>query len=579
MLKRRFSSIRVQMVLVSVIGSLLIAILIATACISIIYNTMEQQAAATLMDVTGQINGEAQIMLDEGQRLLRWSDVQAVSDFLYGTGERRLESIAMVSAFQWLTDSKMIGASVNNIFLLDTDGYGFNQRTGLMRIEENARAREIDTAIRGGVPDMLYFDNNDGSSSLVLHTPILQVATHIVIGYMAVELRTDTIEHILRKATADRIGTYFITDADGHVLFSADPDSERIACEVLDSADPEIHHIIGSEMVVRTQLTATDWYAIGYSPTHELMSGFYDILAWLLLIILAVLTGAVILYIFISKRLTAPIQRLKGCMLQAADGHLDAIVSPISSLNEFSVLEKQYNRMLTDIQSLMQRSHEEQIKLRKAELRALQAQINPHFLYNTLDAVIWLVAAEKNNAAIEMIEQLSVFFRIGLSKGMDWISVREDIEHLSSYLYIQRVRYSDRLDFTIKVDQGIMECIMLKMTLQPIVENAIYHGIKRKKEGGHITVTGSMEESGCLVFTIRDTGMGMTKEECTQVQTRLAKGGGLDEQPGGFGLYNVDRRIKLYCGDAYGLTVESEQGTGTIVTVRIRPGEVGGAYV
>ena len=170
---------------------------------------------------------------------------------------------------------------------------------------------------------------------------------------------------------------------------------------------------------------------------QELMSEFYETLEWLLMVIAAALLLAFTLYIFVSKRMTRPIQRLKNCMLMAADGNLDALAYPLSK-NEFSVLEKQYNRMLTDIKALIERNRKEQANVQKAELRALQAQINPHFLYNTLDAIMWMVAANDNAKAIEMLDQLSIFFRIGLSKGLDWISVREDIEHLYSYLWQHR---------------------------------------------------------------------------------------------------------------------------------------------
>ena len=194
-----------------------------------------------------------------------------------------------------------------------------------------------------------------------------------------------------------------------------------------------------------------------------------------------------------------------------------------------------------------------------------------------MESIIWITAANENEKAIEMLEQLSVFFRIALSKGGERISVREEVEHLYSYLYIQSVRYSDRLIFKIDVDEDIADCIMLKLTLQPIVENAIYHGIKNKKEGGEILIRGKMDERGDLMFVIRDSGMGMPQQKCNELNKSILQQSDEElERANGFGLYNVNRRIQLYCGERYGLKVESAEGIGTTVTVRMAADEGGG---
>jgi len=575
-LSRRLLSIRTQMVIVFVVCSLIIASLIAAVSLHVLYSAMEKQAAAALSDVASRINTEMQSLIDEATRLLNWGNVSVVSDFFYGEGVRHRQASAVVAAFQDLRDSRMIGQGVENVYLFDTDGYGYNERTGLFYLKENERTQAIFDAVVGATDTLIYLDGEATGPCLLLGTAVLQIATHNVLGYMAIELRTDAIENVLVDATLGEGGACFIADAHGMPLFGAGDESQRIAEGIFSQSgkttlSDSYMDEIGPDLVAVSRLTKAGWYIVGYAPMQELMSEFYETLEWLLMVIAAALLLAFTLYIFVSKRMTRPIQRLKNCMLMAADGNLDALAYPLSK-NEFSVLEKQYNRMLTDIKALIERNRKEQANVQKAELRALQAQINPHFLYNTLDAIMWMVAANDNAKAIEMLDQLSIFFRIGLSKGLDWISVREDIEHLYSYLYIQRVRYSDLLDFTVDVDEGMMECMMLKLTLQPIVENAIYHGIRHKKEGGKITVTGRMDEEGALVFQISDTGAGMSLEESSTVLNAL-RGQAESERASGFGLFNVDRRIKLYCGDNYGLTLESQEGIGTTVTVRMRPRE------
>lgn len=259
---------------------------------------------------------------------------------------------------------------------------------------------------------------------------------------------------------------------------------------------------------------------------------------------------------------------VKRKMLETAEGNLNAYIEEYHE-NEFGILERQYNTMLKEIRELLKKSTEDQQNLKKAELKALQSQINPHFLYNTLDTIMWLVAVNENEKAIEMIESLSVFFKTGLSKGMDWIPVEREIEHVKSYLYIQQSRYSDILQYVIDISPDMIQYDMLKMTLQPIVENAIYHGIKNKENGGSIIIKGNMDGK-FLSFLISDTGVGMEAEAVTKLNERMQENKiSYEECENGFGLYNVNRRIKLYCGEESGITVESQIEEGTKVHIRM----------
>ena len=262
---------------------------------------------------------------------------------------------------------------------------------------------------------------------------------------------------------------------------------------------------------------------------------------------------------------------MKELMLDAEGGNLDAVVTERSP-NEFGVLEKQYNRMLTELKKTLETHKQDQEYLQKAKLKSLQAQIAPHFLYNTLDTIIWLVAVNENEKAIEMTENLAVFFKTGLSNGLDWISVEKEVEHVKSYLYIQQSRYNDILTCETYIDSALPGYDMLKMTLQPIVENAIYHGIKNKSGGGKIIINGFLENEEYLIFDIIDTGIGMEAgmvdrlNESMRSNAQSYKDGGM-----GFGLYNVNRRIRLYYDDpACGLYVTSHLDEGTTVRIRLK---------
>ena len=208
----------------------------------------------------------------------------------------------------------------------------------------------------------------------------------------------------------------------------------------------------------------------------------------------------------------------------------------------------------------------EQKQLRKAEFELLQAQINPHFLYNTLDAIVWSAEAGNQKQVVSMVGSLSDFFRTSLNRGKEIISIKEDLQHVRSYLEIQQIRYQDIMSYEITVDESIYNYSIPKITIQPVVENALYHGIKNKRGGGRITVTGA-DLVDYIVICVEDDGKGMTKERLLEV-TEALKAENI-EKSAVYGLYNVNKRIKLNFGDNYGLEVMSTYEKGTRVIIRL----------
>lgn len=271
----------------------------------------------------------------------------------------------------------------------------------------------------------------------------------------------------------------------------------------------------------------------------------------------------------ISASIYLPIKKLQDLTTTITKNDLQALVSS-ENIDEITELGLSFNIMIGKIRELLDAKVREQENLKKAELKSLQAQINPHFLYNTLDTIVWMAEANKRKQVIEIVHALSSFFRIALSKGMDWIPIRQEVEHVRSYLQIQKIRYRDILDYKIEVDERILDGTILKLTLQPLAENALYHGIKNKRNGGTITVRAKQESPGTAILEVEDDGVGLTPYKLNQVRSAL--NGGLDEsasKDGGFGLENVNKRIKLYYGSEYGISVDSQYGTGTKVTMKI----------
>ena len=228
-----------------------------------------------------------------------------------------------------------------------------------------------------------------------------------------------------------------------------------------------------------------------------------------------------------------------------------------------------FNIMIGKIKELLDSKIREQENLKKAELRALQAQINPHFLYNTLDTIIWMAESKKTDDVVKIVSALSSFFRISLSKGMDWITIGEELERIRSYLTIQQMRYRDILDFRIEVSDAVSENTILKLILQPLVENALYHGIKNKRQGGTIIVRARRKGTDEVQLEVEDNGIGFTPEKLAQLRAELEDDTGDIKLESGFGIGNVNKRIRLYYGKPYGVSVESEYTTGTRVTLVI----------
>jgi two-component system sensor histidine kinase YesM len=207
--------------------------------------------------------------------------------------------------------------------------------------------------------------------------------------------------------------------------------------------------------------------------------------------------------------------------------------------------------------------------LQKAELRALQAQINPHFLYNTLDTIIWMAEAQKTEQVIEIVSALSSFFRLSLSKGKDWITIGEELERTRSYLTIQKMRYHDIMDFRIEADEEVLNNTILKLILQPLVENALYHGIKNKRGGGTIVVRARPKNDNEVLLEVEDDGIGLAPERLAQLLAELNDDSGDMKWDSGFAMDNVNKRIRLYYGRQYGLSIRSEYNTGTCATLVI----------
>ena len=288
----------------------------------------------------------------------------------------------------------------------------------------------------------------------------------------------------------------------------------------------------------------------------------------LILLLVIVLFVAAFTGMILSQVLAKPAKELTKAMKAFEKNAENYTYTQVRGTGELMMLSDSFDHMVRRIQKLMEQVRQEEITLRKTELKALQAQINPHFLYNTLDAIAWLCEEGRNKDAENMVTSLAKLFRISISKGHELITIEKEIQHAQSYLRIETFRYKNQFTYTFDVDENCLGYLCNKITLQPIIENAIYHGLNRMVDEGEITIR-IREDGDDIILSVEDNGIGMTEEQCQEI---------LRKEPGdrtGIGIKNVNDRIKIYFGEEYGLTITSELDEGTCVDIRMPKVEKG----
>lgn len=286
-------------------------------------------------------------------------------------------------------------------------------------------------------------------------------------------------------------------------------------------------------------------------------------LEFIVIVVIVMILGGLMISIFISNSISKPVQELSYITNQVSKGDL-TVRSHIKNGAEVKILSDSLNIMIEKLSDLIETVKVEQSNLRETEIKLLQEQINPHFLYNTLDTIIWLAESGKQDDVVEVVGSLSKYFRTSLSKGKDLVTLKDEETHVCSYLQIQKVRYGDILEYEIDIPKELYVYRIPKITLQPLVENALYHGIKNKRSKGKISVIGRLEKDKIIIKVI-DNGLGMNPERLKQVIESMQKK--TENNKDFYGLYNVNERIRMIFGSDYGLSIQSIYEVGTEVTV------------
>jgi len=392
-------------------------------------------------------------------------------------------------------------------------------------------------------------------------------------GILAIDMNFSSVSELCQLVKLGKTGYVYLIDNQGKIVYHPRQQllNSQIINEDFDSVNAKIFGIFRSRFENRNRLTIIEtvslcrWRIVGVAFTDELMEGMsgFNLLLGILLLFCIIVT--IIIAQLVSNWITHPIKQLEKLMQNVEK---DNFRSPpmVTGNKEVQVLSESFTKMVERIRSLMEDIISTQEMKRKFELDALQAKINPHFLYNTLDSVVWMAERGDTQGVIKMIAALARLFRVSISKGHDIITIQEELEHVRSYLTIQQMRYKDKFEFSIDFEEELANCPTIKLIIQPIVENSIYHGIKYLQEMGHIDIRVYGVSNKDILIEIQDNGIGMDKKT---VSTILENDGKHLSDGNGIGVRNVHQRIQLYYGRDYGLSIESEQDVGTLVRIKI----------
>ncbi len=390
-------------------------------------------------------------------------------------------------------------------------------------------------------------------------------------GVLLVDMNFSALDQLCRKARLGKKGYIYLVDSRGNIVYH--PQQQLINAGLKSENVIEVmKHISGiyfdkfegeNRLITIQTVNYSRWRIVGIAYIDEIVTTRDEIAIFIGWTLLFGTLFVIFISAFISAKISKPIKELEKSMKMVEEGMLDISIN-IKGEAEVAKLAGTFKMMLTRIRYLMEQIVLEQESKRKAEFEVLQAQINPHFLYNTLNSVVRMVESGKKEDAIIMITSLSKLFRISISKGRNIITIQEELEHASNYMIIQKIRYKNKFRFEIEAQEEVLQCKTVKLILQPIIENAIYHGIEYMVDEGFIKVSAEIVDEKILL-QVSDNGSGMRPETVENILTARSE----SKDGIGVGVKNVHERIQLCYGKEYGLEFISEVDKGTTAKIWI----------
>lgn len=549
---------------------------------------VERQVEDNTLQLIGKVNQSLDKSIENLQNITYLTEFdEDVQQFIDGTPEvrERVKSSGSVQAF--LQGFTTLHPDIAGILIINKEGEYISNEMYAVDDTDLTQESWYQAAVdQKGIFTVIGHPGERRVTTHVNYTPdevvsvsraLVDPETRETRGVILIDLKLFSISGIARDVTLGKDGYLMIQDQDGNKIFAPDQSiiTQLESSWFEDASYGTFTKQVGDQNFQFQYQTSsyTGWRTIGVFNTGDSAIAVREIhfyvICYLFIVCMFGLTAAYVL----SQSISRPIHHLMSLMQKAEKG--DMTLRNLGNRgDEVGMLGVSFNRMLQEIKKLMAMNRRKEKQKQAAELRSLTAHIKPHFLYNTLDTIHWMARKQGAEDVSEMVKSLSRLFRIGLSKGSSMISVSEEIDHITSYLQIQKTRYRDRLNCQIELQEEVRRFYVVKLIMQPIVENAIYHGIKARRGAGNIRIQVE-QQTDYLLMTITDNGAGMDEERLQQLREKLAnplitidKQHEEKESQKSYGLLNVQARIQLAFGTDYGVQLDSTLGEGTTVTIK-----------
>ena len=545
-----------------------------------VYGRLTGQLSATMQKENQALINQVNLSLDAYLRT-----VMKLSDSLYYGVIKNVDLLrkgeTVNSEITLLYDNNK--DSVSNIALLSGDGElllavpaaRLKNDMDVTGQEWFKDALEHPENLHFSMPHVQYiFDNGENQYRWVItlsRAVEITKGTSTAQGVLLIDMSYASLQYMLDNTPLGNQGYLYLMSGDGELIYHPQmqlidaglkEENTQAASAYGDGNYQETWQGKDRDVIVKT-VGYTGWKIIGVSPEHGFTLNEVKTRLFLVFVVAFFLFLLAVINAYISSKITAPIQELEKSVNALEEGELDTQVYTGGSY-EIQHLGRSIGGLARRIQALMNDIVAEHESKRKSEFDTLQSQINPHFLYNTLDIIVWMIENEQKQEAVKVVTALARFFRISLSKGRSIIPVRDELEHVRNYLTIQQKRFKNKFIYQIEAQEEVLSLASLKLMLQPLVENAIYHGMEFMDGDGEITVKVERNEDR-LCFTIADNGLGMTKEQVEGLLTGETRSA--SKKGSGIGVKNVNERIRLYFGEDYGLEIFSEPDEGTAIQI------------
>ena len=574
----KLRSLRSKFIIAFVILSTIPMIILAFFSYGVYHDILQQNIQSYTSEVIDRVDRNLEIYLSDLERILElrndYYNLQFIKLSLAGDVEgnrkftfRLWENLNNIRNYK----TELRDVSITTIGGVTIGCYGVTHtdlaQNELFQTLANQTSKDDSIAIWGPHPDWL--------GGLVFSVgKAIHGDYDNFLGMMSIDVDVELLNRICGNIRLGKTGYIMLIDKDNRIIYHPNPEliGRSIGALLGEASLSDWQQGFTTKMGPGNQLIgvktfgSANWKIIGLSNRFELAAEMQKITGLSLTIILSTILVLALMAVYFANLLTNPLKELQQSMRQASeDLNTNA---EIHTRDEIGQLSETFNQMLARIRQLMDQSVQEQKKLRRTEMKALQEQIKPHFIYNTLDLIIGLLETNKNEDVIKTVEALGAFFRTSLSHGEELITIREETEHVRNYLYIQRMRHGDKYNYFIEIEERLLNKKTIKLILQPIVENAIYHGVRElETTGGLITIKGFLiEASNTICFQVIDNGVGMEPSKMEDINRCLRESGTEQRY---FGISNVNERIKLAFGPEYGLELSATPGGGVTATIQL----------